>query len=56
MLFPDLYRPIRNFGFFFVAIGLCGFLVLFTNPHALRAQQSMKHLQNWTNGHNYHLF
>ena len=27
-----------------------------TNPHALRAQQSMKHLQNWTNGHNYHLF
>jgi len=29
MLFPDLYKPIRNFGYFFVIIGLCGFLFLF---------------------------
>ena len=30
MLIPDLYKPIRNFGYFFLAIGLCGFLVLIT--------------------------
>lgn len=30
MLFPDLYKPIRNFGYFFFIFGLCGFLVLFT--------------------------
>lgn len=29
MIFSDLYKPIRNFGYFFVVIGLCGFLVLF---------------------------
>ncbi|PIE74508.1 MAG: hypothetical protein CSA18_04715 [Deltaproteobacteria bacterium] len=30
MIIPDLYKPIRNFGYFFVIIGLCGFLVLLT--------------------------
>lgn len=31
MIIPDIYKPIRNFGFFLTTIGLCGFLVLFTN-------------------------
>lgn len=30
MLIPDLYKPVRNFGYFFVALGLCGFLILLT--------------------------
>jgi len=30
MLIPDLYKPIKNFGYFLTAIGICGFLVLFT--------------------------
>ena len=30
MLIPDLYKPIQNFGYFLTAIGICGFLVLFT--------------------------
>jgi hypothetical protein len=30
MLNPDLYKPIRNFGFLFFMLGLCGFLVLLT--------------------------
>lgn len=30
MLIPDLYKPIRNFGYFFVGIGLCGLLVIVT--------------------------
>lgn len=28
MLITDLYKPIKNFGYFFLIIGLCGFLVL----------------------------
>lgn len=35
MLFPDLYKPIRNFGYFFVAIGFCGFLVIFTKLQSI---------------------
>ena len=30
MLIPDLYKPIKNFGYFLTAIGICGFLVLIT--------------------------
>lgn len=30
MIIPDIYKPIRNFGYFLTAIGVCGFLVLFT--------------------------
>ena len=31
MIIPDFYKPVRNFGLFFVIIGLCGFWVLFKN-------------------------
>ena len=30
MIFPDLYKPIRNFGYFFIVLGICGFAVLLT--------------------------
>lgn len=30
MLIPDLYKPIRNFGYFSAILGCCGFLVLLT--------------------------
>ena len=30
MYIPDLYKPIKNFGYFLITIGVCGFLILFT--------------------------
>lgn len=30
MITTDFYKPIKNFGYFLTAVGICGFLVLFT--------------------------
>lgn len=30
MILPDLYRPIRNYGYLFIMVGACGILILFS--------------------------